>query len=60
MALLVGHLFSYPMDHIQERTYNIPKRRSCNRWPQNISEHLSADDPTTRLIDLERERGLPV
>ncbi len=59
-ALLIGHLFFYPMDYIQERIYKIAKRRSGNRWPQIVSERLHADDPTTRLIDLERERGLPV
>lgn len=59
-ALLVGHLFFYPMDYIQERIYKIAKRRSRNRWPQIVSERLHADGPTTRLIDLERERGLPV
>jgi hypothetical protein len=59
-TLLVGHLFFYPMDYIQELTYNIAKRRSRNRWPQIVTERLQADGPTTRLIDLERERGLPV
>jgi hypothetical protein len=59
-ALLVGHLFFYPMDYIQERTYNIAKRRSRNRWPQIVTERLQANGPTTRLIDLERDRGLNV
>ena len=59
-ALLIGHLFFYPMDYIQERIYKIAKRRSGNRWPQIVSERLHTDGPTTRLIDLERERGLPV
>ncbi|MCJ8170474.1 hypothetical protein [Atopomonas sediminilitoris] len=59
-ALFVGHLFFYPMDWIQEFTYNVAKRRSRNRWHQIVSERLQSDGPTTRLIDLERERGLDV
>jgi hypothetical protein len=60
VALFVGHIFFYPMDWIQEFTYNVAKRRSRNRWPQIVSERLQSDGPTTRLIDLERERGLDV
>lgn len=59
-ALFLGDLFFYPMNWIQELTYNIAKRRSRNRWPQIVTERLQTDGPTTRLIDLERERGLPV
>ena len=59
-ALLVGHIFFYPMDWIQEFTYNVAKRRSRNRWPKIVTERLQPDGPTTRLIDLERERGLKV
>ena len=58
--LYLGHLLFYPMNWLQEFTYNIAKRRSRNRWPQIVSERLQADGPTTRLIDLERERGLDV
>lgn len=54
------HLLFYPMNWLQEFTYNVAKRRSRNRWPQLVSERLQADGPTTRLIDLERERGLNV
>lgn len=59
-VLYLGHLFFYPMDWLQEFTYNIAKRRSRNRWPQIVSERLQSNGPTTRLIDLERERGLEV
>ena len=59
-VLYLGHLFFYPMDWLQEFTYNIAKRRSRNRWPQIVTERLQPDGPTTRLIDLERERGLEV
>lgn len=58
--LFLGHLFFYPMNWIQEFTYNVAKRRSRNRWPQIVMERLQDDGPTTRLIDLERERGLDV
>ena len=59
-VLYLGHLLFYPMNWLQEFTYNIAKRRSRNRWPQIVSERLQPDGPTTRLIDLERERGLDV
>lgn len=59
-VLYLGHLFFYPMDWLQELTYNIAKRRSRKRWPQIVAERLQSDGPTTRLIDLERERGLDV
>jgi hypothetical protein len=59
-ALLVGYIFFYPADWIQEFTYNVAKRRSRNRWPKIVTERLQPDGPTTRLIDLERERGLDV
>lgn len=48
------------MNWIQEFTYNVAKRRSRNRWPQIVTKRLQADGPTTRLIDLERERGVDV
>ncbi len=48
------------MNWLQEFTYNIAKRRSRNRWPQIVTERLQPNGPTTRLIDLERERGLDV
>lgn len=59
-VLLLGDIFFYPSNLIQEFTYNIAKRRSRNRWHQIVSERLQSDGPTTRLIDLERERGLDV
>lgn len=57
---LCGETLFYPMNWLQEFTYNIAKRRSRNRWPQIVTERLRSDGPTTRLIDLERERGLDV
>ncbi|QLC73359.1 hypothetical protein LPB260_21725 [Pseudomonas sp. LPB0260] len=60
VALFLGDLLFYPMNWIQEFTYNVAKRRSRNRWPQIVTERLQPDGPTTRLIDLERERGLDV
>ncbi|WP_169338852.1 hypothetical protein [Stutzerimonas azotifigens] len=48
------------MHWLQAYTYAIAKRRCCNRWPQIVTERLHPDGPTTRLIDLERERGLDV
>ncbi len=60
LVLYLGHLLFYPMNWLQEFTYNIAKRRSRNRWPQIVTERLRPDGPTTRLIDLERERGLDV
>lgn len=59
-VLYLGHLLFFPMNWLQEFTYNIAKRRSCNRWPQIVTERLQPNGPTTRLLDLERERGLDV
>ncbi|SFQ24574.1 hypothetical protein SAMN05216229_11499 [Geopseudomonas sagittaria] len=59
-VLLLGDLFFYPSNWIQEFTYNVARRRSRNRWPQIVVERLQPDGPTARLIDLERERGLDV
>jgi hypothetical protein len=59
-VLYLGHMLFYPMNWLQEFTYNIAKRRSRNRWPQIVTERLQPNGPTTRLIDLERERGLNV
>src|SRR5690606_25456530 len=53
-VLYLGHLFMYPMNWLQEFTYNAAKRRSRNRWPRIVTERLQPDGPTTRLIDLER------
>ena len=58
--MLLCHMLFYPMHWLQEFTYNIAKRRSRNRWPRIVLERLQADGPTTRLIDLERDRGLAV
>ncbi|KIH85593.1 hypothetical protein UCMB321_0707 [Pseudomonas batumici] len=59
LSLLV-HIAYHPAHRIQDLTYNITKRRSRNRWPEIVLERLRPDGPTTRLIDLERERGLEV
>lgn len=59
-VLYLGHMLFYPMNWLQEFTYNIAKRRSRNRWPKIVTERLQPNGPTTRLIDLERERGLDV
>ncbi len=59
-VLYLGHLLFFPMNWLQEFTYNIAKRRSRNRWPQIVTERLQPNGPTTRLLDLERERGLDV
>ncbi len=58
--MLTWEVLSYPMNWLQAFTYKIAKRRSRNRWPKIVSERLQPDGPTTRLIDLERERGLDV
>lgn len=58
--MLAWEVWSYPMNWLQEFTYNVAKRRSRNRWPQIVTERLQVVGPTTRLIDLERERGLDV
>lgn len=58
--MLLCHMLFYPMHWLQEFTHNIAKRRSRNRWPRIVLERLQADGPTTRLIDLERDRGLAV
>ena len=59
-VMLCGEILFYPMHRLQAFTYNIAKRRSRNRWPQIVTERLQPNGPTTRLIDLERERGLDV
>ncbi|WP_313102564.1 hypothetical protein [Stutzerimonas nitrititolerans] len=58
--MLVWEVLSYPTNWLHEYTYNVAKRRSRNCWPQIVTERLQPDGPTTRLIDLERERGLDV
>lgn len=58
--MLTWEVLFYPSNWLQEYTHTIAKRRSRNRWPQIVTERLHADGPTTRLIDLERERGLDV
>jgi len=58
--MLTAEVLFYPMSWLQEFTYNVAKRRSRNRWPRIVTERLQPDGPTTRLIDLERERGLDV
>ncbi|MDX1723964.1 MAG: hypothetical protein R3355_12780 [Pseudomonas sp.] len=59
-VMLLGTVVLHPMGVIQEFTYNVAKRRSRKQWPELVEERLRPDGPTTRLIDLERERGLDV
>lgn len=56
-AKLILEPMFYPLARIQEFTYNIAKRRSRNRWPTIVSERLKTNGPTTRLVDLECEKG---
>ncbi|AIL59936.1 hypothetical protein [Pseudomonas alkylphenolica] len=56
-AMLILEPMFYPMARIQEFTYSIAKRRSRNRWPSLVTERLKANGPTTRLVDLECEKG---
>lgn len=58
--MLLNNIVFYPSNKIQDFVYERVKRRSRNRWPTVVTERLEADGPTTRLIDLERERGLTV
>jgi hypothetical protein len=58
--MLAWEVWFYPMNWLHEFTYSVAKCRSRNRWPQIVTERLQAVGPTTRLIDLERERGLDV
>ena len=59
LALMIGELFFYPKDAVQDFVYALSKRRSRNQWPEEVLERLRPDGPTTRLIELEREQGLP-
>ncbi|HEX4550303.1 hypothetical protein [Pseudomonas sp.] len=58
--MLISNIIFYPSNKIQEFVYERAKRRSRNRWPEIVTERLRSDGPTTRLIDLERKRGLSV
>jgi len=58
--MLAWEVLSYPTSWLHEYTYRIAKRRSRNRWPEIVTERLQPNGPTTRLLDLERERGLDV
>ena len=58
--LLAGHALFHPASLMEDLVYKIAKRRARNRWPEIVLERLRPDGPTTRLIDLERERGLDV
>lgn len=60
LLMLLNNIVFYPSNKIQDFVYERAKRRSRNRWPTVVTERLEADGPTTRLIDLERERGLAV
>ncbi len=55
IKLILGPMF-YPQDRLEEFTYSIAKRRSRNLWPSLVTERLTANGPTTRLVDLESER----
>ncbi|PSS58097.1 hypothetical protein [Pseudomonas sp. BBP2017] len=57
VAMLIIEPMLYPQERIQEFTHSIAKRRSRNRWPSLVSERLKANGPTTRLVDLECEKG---
>ncbi|MNY23881.1 hypothetical protein D3C86_1575650 [compost metagenome] len=57
VAKLIFEPLLYPQDRIQEITYSLAKRRSRNLWPKVVTERLKAGGPTTRLVDLERDRG---
>ncbi|MNJ37290.1 hypothetical protein D3C77_321010 [compost metagenome] len=57
VAMLIIEPMLYPQDRIKEFTYSIAKRRSRNRWPSLVTERLKANGPTTRLVDLECEKG---
>lgn len=59
VMLLFTFLF-YPCFRIQEFTYSVAKLRSRNLWPKVVNERLKAGGPTTRLVDLERDRGCRV
>ncbi|PAU64479.1 hypothetical protein BZL41_09820 [Pseudomonas sp. PIC25] len=59
LALMIGELFFYPKDVVQDFVYALSKRRSRNQWPEEVLERLRPDGPTTRLIDVERAQGLP-
>jgi len=60
IILLIGFFLLHPASLIEDRVHKIAKRRSSNQWPEIVLERLRPDGPTTRLIDLERERGLEV
>ncbi|WP_184596073.1 DUF6708 domain-containing protein [Pseudomonas nitroreducens] len=53
-AMLVGNLFFYPMNWVQEFTNRVARRRPRKGWPDVVRERLRPDGPTSRLIDLER------
>lgn len=56
-VMLILEPMFYPMAKTQEFTYSIAKRRSRNNWPSLVTERLKANGPTTRLVDLEHEKG---
>lgn len=58
LVLVLSSFLFYPSYAIQDFVYALSKRRSRNQWPEEVLERLRPDGPTTRLIDLERERGL--
>ena len=59
-AMLIGNLLFYPMNWVHEFTNSVARRRPRKSWPEVVQERLRPDGPTTRLIDLERDRELAV
>jgi hypothetical protein len=59
-VMFISAVLLMPMALLSTFTYNVAKRRSRKQWPELVAERLRPDGPTTRLIDLERERGLDV
>lgn len=57
VVMLVFTFLFYPCFRIQEFTYSVAKRRSRDLWPKVVTERLKANGPTTRLVDLEREKA---
>ncbi|MFQ6573244.1 hypothetical protein [Pseudomonas sp. UM16] len=56
LKLIIEPIF-YPLAKIKELTYSIAKSRTRNLWPSLVTERLKANGPTTRLVDLECEKG---
>lgn len=59
-AMLFFEILFYPMNWVHEFTNSVARRRPRQSWPEVVQERLRPDGPTTRLIDLERDRELAV